>query len=177
MSVDQVGADVLHLYAVWSPHRTYTCPSIRLVPTSCTCSRGGQYDRRDVSVDQVGADVLHPGDVGDVELGSRCPSIRLVPTSCTWVLAERFYNANLCPSIRLVPTSCTDGPRYVVLQALVSVDQVGADVLHHRRDAGADRIGRVSVDQVGADVLHPPPFQTLAGTAFSHRHASMARRW
>ncbi|KXK40540.1 MAG: hypothetical protein UZ16_OP3001000036 [Candidatus Hinthialibacteria bacterium OLB16] len=38
-------------------------------------------------------------------------------------------------------------------------------------------ISTVSVDQVGSDVGTPPPFQPIAGTAFSNRCASMARHW
>ena len=38
----------------------------------------------------------------------------------------------------------------------VSVDQVGADVLHGAREQ-KDPIVPVSVDQVGADVLHQVP--------------------
>ena len=84
VSVDQVGADVCPRTTIASRGAVFSCPSIRLVPTSAPAPHDLSYTGYDVSVDQVGADVC-PMDLprGLFELIS-CPSIRLVPTSAPW---------------------------------------------------------------------------------------------
>ena len=153
VSVDQVGADVLHIAPVLCVSYEDACPSIRLVPTSCTGTtdlsllrlesvrRSGWCRRlahrrlrtatrvRSVSVDQVGADVLHKR---------------------RWVTLLRARGVRRSGWCRRL---ARDWPLHLPLWSYVSVDQVGADVLHLVRLHGRAR-EEVSVDQVGADVLH-----------------------